>query len=580
MCGDKGERGEREGGVTQLTTTTTSSMQCQGAMLNAAAVTACLLALMGLGLSASAEDCGHCFYRQMLPGGTSSSGVLRWHCHRSPGGQAFATLHRPTCDMAAVSAFHLGHVGTGGEEPAAVVVTEDEDVHVLTPALLRGEEDQTPDDSPLELWDSSITSLVRSSVGPRCSSLPGDLYVLTGRGLLGPEVGCEEASPLFWSAMCCDVPSEVGEKGFAVALVREAQGGEEEKEVSVERLEELLGVTALFSGGCGGGLGEAAMVGGLPTGVSVENVEPLEDHLGTALHSAGEEITEQEAKRSAENQGQTPDDPAAQQEAKRSSGAPAKASAAADDDGGPTEQRTSEAKLGHSSEAADETAETEPEEVEGNSTIIYLISTSVYILTLPLRPVVSTITSIPGQVAYVLQEDLCVLAGLPGDTCYVFYLVTCGTLSWIRSAVELVVDLVWVCICGVYHCTWAMLAELLGSCYAGLAGVGTLACDSLGIAGDALDNAWWVTRLLGRRLWENSEGYVGSVASEMGGQVMSVGGGLGTLVWRCLKGVGHVITFMLSIVLGTVRMIALGILDPSTTQDNPPVLVIPLINAE
>jgi len=129
VCGDEGEREEREereGGVTQLTTTTTtattSGMLCQGAMLNAAAVTACLLALLGLGLSASAEDCGHCFYRQMLPGGPSSTGALRQHCHRAAGGQAFATLHRPTCDTAVVSAFHLGHVGMGGEEPAAAVV--------------------------------------------------------------------------------------------------------------------------------------------------------------------------------------------------------------------------------------------------------------------------------------------------------------------------------------------------------------------------------------------------------------------------------------------------------------------------
>ncbi|KAG7277923.1 hypothetical protein CRUP_004702 [Coryphaenoides rupestris] len=519
-------------------------------MLNAAAVTACLLALLGLGLSASAEDCSHCFYRQMLPGGPSSSGALRRHCHRAPGGQAFATLHRPTCDTAAVSAFHLGHVGTGGEEPAAVV-----------------------------LWDSSVTSMVRSSVGPRCSSLPGDLYVLTGQGRLGAEAGYEEAGPLFWSAMCCDVPPESGEKGFAVALVREAQGGEEQKEVSVEQLEEMLGVTELFSGGCGRASVEGLMVGARGVAVAqdaaTENVEHLEDHPGTAQHSAGEEITEQEARRSAEAQGQAPDDPTAQQEAKRSSGAPAQA--AADDDDDDDDEATS----GHSSKAEEAAeVETEPEEVERNSTIVYLISTSVYVLTLPLRPVVSAITSIPGQVAYVLQEDLCVLAGLPGDTCYLFYLVTCGAFSWIRSAVSLVLDLVWGCICGMYHCTWAMLAELLGSCYAGLAGVGTLAGDSLGIVGDAVDNAWWVTRLLGGRLWENSEGYVGSVASEMGGQAMNVGGGLGKLVWRSLKGVGHVIRFTLTVILGTVRMIALGILDPSTTQDDPPALVVPLVNAE
>lgn len=277
--------------------------------------------------------------------------------------------------------------------------TEEEDVHVFTPTLLQEEGDQTLEDSPLQLWDSSVTSLVRSSVGPRCSSLPGDLYVLTGRGRLGPEAEYEETGPLFWSAMCCEVPPESGEKGFAVALVREAQGGEEQEEVSVERLEEMLGVTELFSGGCGRASVEGLTVGARGVAVAqdaaTENVEHLEDHPGTAQHSAGEEIMEQEAKRSAEAQGQAPDDPAAQQEAKRSSGAPAQA--AADDD--------DEATSGHSSKAEEMAeVETEPEEVERNSTIVYLISTSVYILTLPLRPVVSTITSIPGQVRPTLDS--------------------------------------------------------------------------------------------------------------------------------------------------------------------------------
>ena len=182
------------------------------------------------------------------------------------------------------------------------------------------------------------------------------------------------------------------------------------------------------------------------------------------------------------------------------------------------------------------------------------------------------------QVAYILQEDLGVLTALPGDTCYMLYFVASGVVSWMRWTVEVVLGLVWGCGCALYYCTSAMVGELLGSCYTGVTGVGTLAGDSVGIVGEVADNAWWVTRLLGGQLWEQSTGYAGTVGSEMGSQAMTVGGGLGTLVWRILWGVFRVIRFVVGVVFGTLRLIAVGLIDPAT-PDDPPALV-ELVNAE
>lgn len=105
-----------------------------------------------------------------------------------------------------------------------------------------------------------------------------------------------------------------------------------------------------------------------------------------------------------------------------------------------------------------------------------------------------------------------------------------------------------------------MAEALLISCHTGLTGMGTLAADTVGIFGGALDNSWWVTKFFGGRLWEQTEGYVGTVASEMQGQAQAVGGGLGRLACRSGSGVGNVfrmggnfIIGMLDVILGGVR---------------------------
>lgn len=111
---------EREGRLAELIT------MLSPAALSAAAAAAAvwLMALLGPGLSLPAEHdsesaftlCSDCFYRQTPPRGASAEPLLHQQCHRLPGGRAFATLSRPTCDTTVWSAFHLSQGWTGGEE--------------------------------------------------------------------------------------------------------------------------------------------------------------------------------------------------------------------------------------------------------------------------------------------------------------------------------------------------------------------------------------------------------------------------------------------------------------------------------
>lgn len=159
------------------------------------------------------------------------------------------------------------------------------------------------------------------------------------------------------------------------------------------------------------------------------------------------------------------------------------------------------------------------------------------------------------QVTYVLQEDLGVLSALPGDTYSLLHLLTSDLLSWMDTAADMVLGIGETCFSSMYYCSSSMAGALLNSCYTGVTGVGTLAGDTLGIFGNALDNGWWVTKFFGGRLWEHSEGYVGTVMSEMGGQAKAVGGGVGTLAWRSGNGVGNIFRLGWGIVMGMVDIV-------------------------
>ncbi|XP_035528516.1 uncharacterized protein LOC118336063 [Morone saxatilis] len=542
-------------------------MLCPAAV-SAAAAAVWLLAVLGPGLSLPAEDnsepgfnlCSHCFYRQTPPQGASAGPLLRPLCHRLPGGQAFATLSKPTCDTAVYSAFHVSHGWTEREEGGELVAV---------PALLRGSGDPSNPVSPIQHWDSTVTTLVQSSIMPQCSSLGGELYILTGVGSLGAaEDGGEECQtkPL-WSAMCCAVPE--GKSGFSVGLIREA--GEGGRQVSVKELEEMLGVAELFSEGCGGTDGETV---GITAGLHDEglpgNIEKLDADLtgeNTAANEADSDTTSQDSNEDIkESRGgmvtgeQVAGVDAQPEEADDADITQETSADAATSKGSSEEQHDvthSRSARSESPEASAEYETVDEQETDTNSTstLVYILSTTMFILKAPLWPVFSIITQLPGQVTYVLQEDLGVLSALPGDTFSLVHLLTSDLLSWMGSAAELLLGIGETCFFGIYFCSSSMLEALLNSCYTGVTGIGTLAGDTVGIFGDALDNGWWVTKFFGGRLWEQSEGYVGTVMSEMGGQAKAVGGGFGKLVWRSGNGVSNVFRLGGGIIMGVVDMV-------------------------
>lgn len=545
-------------------------MLCPPAV-SASAAAGWLLAVLGLGLSLPAEDnsepgftqCSHCFYRQMPPQRAPAEPLLRPLCYTLPGGQAFASFYKTTCDTAVLSAFHLSHGWTNREredeeEPES---KEEDPVKVIVPTLLRGGGSPShlvsPADSRLQQWDSTVTSLVQSNIAPRCGNLGGDLYILTGAGGLGAtgNGNGECQAKLLWSAVCCAGPE--GKDSFNVAFIRET--GENEREVSVKELEEILGVAELFSEGCGGAGGAAvgAMVGlhgKLDPGVvgELESCDEVGGSKETDSDTSHQDTRGEEMGSDQDSDKESREKPIAREQTTSLDAQPEDNLAAEVTQQTSAETVTSEA----DSEAALGT------DTNSSSTLIYIFSTTLSILKAPLHPLFSTITQLPEQVTYVLQEDLGVLSKLPGDTFSVLHLLTSDFFSGLGSAGDMLLDVGESCFSSVYYCSSCMLGALLNSCHTGITGMGTLAGDTVGIFGDALDNAWWVTRFFGGQLWEQSGGYMGTVMSEMGGQVTAVGGGLGRLVWRVGNGVVSVFRLGGGLIMGTVNMIIGVVRDP------------------
>ncbi|KAI4790551.1 hypothetical protein KUCAC02_034559 [Chaenocephalus aceratus] len=459
-------------------------------MLRPAAVSAAVSVCLLLGLSLADEDssepslCSGCFHRRTPPQGGSSG--LRSLCHSLPGGQAFASLSKPSCDTAVCTAFTLSIAGT--EEGGGHVDVTEEDNKVA--------------DSPLQLWDATVTTLVRSTISPKCISLGGDLYILMGVGGLGAaEDGDEECQtkPL-WSAVCCAVPE--GKRGFSLGLITET--GEGERQMSVKELEEMLGVAELFAEGCGGAAGEI-----------VDIKEGL--HSGGADGeevSSGSEKGEEAGSEGVEEQSDVTQSP--------------ESSA----DGGAVEEQETD--------------------TNSSSMLVYVLSTTWSILKAPLRPVFSRVTDLPGQVTYVLQEDLGVLSALPGETYSLFHLLTSDFLSCMGSAGDTILDIGEKLL--LQHLPRGLLhaGVFSGQLLHGGHRRGDPCWRHCGDMWGSVDNTWWVTKFFGGRLWEQSEGYVGTVVSEMGGQATALGGGFGRLVWRSGSGVFNVFRTGGGLVFGVV----------------------------
>ncbi|KAF3692101.1 Endonuclease domain-containing 1 protein [Channa argus] len=520
-------------------------------VVSAAAAAVWLLAMLGPGLFLVAEDnsgpgfnlCGHCFYRQTPPLGNSAGLLLRPVCHKVPGGRMFATVSKPTCDTAIYSAFHLSHESTEREadEGEELVTKGEHNIKVAVPALLGGSKHAPhlvlPTDSPLQHWDATVTTLVHSRITPLCSTLGGDLYIITGVGSFRAaedENGECQTKPL-WSAVCCAVPE--GKGGFSLGLIRETEIGE--KQVSVKELEELLGVDELFSEGCGG-TDEAVVVDSHTEGHTVKREKLHYEEVGDRnVNSETTDVDEDEEP----------------EEVTQGTSADAVKSTRSGEEQHDVRHSVAVKIESPESSADYETLDKEETDTNSSSVLVYVLSTTWSIIKAPLWPVVSTVTQLPGQVIYVIQEDLGVLSALPGDTISVFHLLTSDLLSWTGSALEMLLDVGETIYFSGYYCTSSMLEALMTSCHCGVTGIGTLAGDTVGIFSGTMDNVWYVAKFFGGRLWEQSEDYVETVVSEMGGQAKAVGGGLGQLMWRSGNGVSNVFRVGESLITGMVDMV-------------------------
>lgn len=266
-----------------------------------------------------------------------------------------------------------------------VCQTENEDsTDVVVPALLRGgaapSNPASPSDALLQLWDSTVTTLVQSAIRPNCSGLGGDLYILTGRGRLwAREDGDNCQTKLLWSAVCCAVPE--GQSSFSVGFIREAEEGE--RPASVRELEELLGVAELFSGGCGGADGGTLEITADILSGDVTNTIS-QAHDGVEVDSDASSRDSREAFSSGEMEGEIADVAGPADVVQKTS------ADAATSEGAEPQSRESP--------STDESAVEQETGRNSSSILLVVVSTTVSILTAPLRPVFSTVTQLPGQV--------------------------------------------------------------------------------------------------------------------------------------------------------------------------------------
>lgn len=327
---------------------------------------------------------------------------------------------------------------------------EEDNIKVAVPALLRGDGDPSnpgsPTDSPLQLWDSTVTTLVQSSINPQCSALGGDLYILTGMGgLRAAEDGDNKCqTKLLWSAVCCAVPE--GKSGFSVGLIREAEEGE--RQVSVRELEEMLGVAELFSEGCGGADGETVGITvDLHTKRVTANTEKPSDSnsyssctdsilahdvdsntaaqvnegeevgSGTTGQDSNEVIKESREALIAGEQvagvDAQPDGADVADITQETS-----ADAATPESSGELHRDVTHSRVARSespeSSSEDETVDEQETDTNSSSTLVFVLSTTLSILKAPLQPVFSTITQLPGQVIQLTEpfsHSLKVLSG-------------------------------------------------------------------------------------------------------------------------------------------------------------------------
>lgn len=286
---------------------------------------------------------------------------------------------------------------------------EKDGVQIFIPALLREDDHEIPStDTHIPRWDGLISKVVRSDVASQCSALGGDLYVLNG--------GDDWGVGVLWSAACCSVPG--GRGGFGTAIIIETLHDHVHvKGLSVERLQETLGVQELFSGGCGeADDGSAGVTLDLQTQdrAATDKTEDLDSTQAASRSDARDsDVTEKPA--SVTESGRDSDvneKSAGVKESGRDSDVNEKPASVTESgrDSDVTEKSAWVKESGGGIQEADETRDVErvaeqKDKADGNSSniVVSIFSTTLSILKAPLRPIFSRITQFPGQVKDLFQ---------------------------------------------------------------------------------------------------------------------------------------------------------------------------------
>ncbi|XP_056097816.1 uncharacterized protein LOC130076672 isoform X2 [Rhinichthys klamathensis goyatoka] len=465
-------------------------------------------------------QCQECFFRGTPPQSLSELG-LEQRCHRHLTARPFASLYNSNCQTTVYTALHLGLNNGWGRGVHSTDAKEEinEDSHVAIPALYRGTTNMTPSpsNSPLLKWDALTAQLTQSSVVPTCSEMSGDIYVQIGVGGFN-----ECGGKLLWSAVCCAASD--GDGSFSVGLVKEG----DVRVLSIEELEELIGVTSLFSGGCGkiGHQREKELTSLLLKQLNknkTPNSDAQSEHIG--VHNTQEAGTQES------------------------------------DNEDMTEHVNGEAPS-YTSFSSDLDVEESTNETESSeSVLLYILSSTISLLYAPFSPIVNKAINFPFQLTYVLQEDLAVLASVPVDS----YTLVNNLCSGVSSGVSCIFSTLYqtgeTSVCTVYSCLSPLASSLVLAFQDGFTGTGTLASDALGIMTGTVGNGFRIIKMVLGSVGDQMVDYLCAVSSEMGHQVSTVGNGIGRLTWRSGRGVGHLLNIAVSIVGGLVENTITNVLE-------------------
>ncbi|XP_051574388.1 uncharacterized protein LOC127452747 isoform X2 [Myxocyprinus asiaticus] len=456
-------------------------------------------------------QCQECFFKSTPPKSLSELG-LEQRCHRHLTGRPFASLYNTNCQSAVYTALQLSLTNGWGRGEHSKDAEEEinEDSPVAIPALYTGTTEETTSDSPLLKWDALTAGLIRSSAIPLCSKTSGEIYVQSGVGGFN-----ECGAKVLWSAVCCAASD--GHDSFSIGLLKEGMV----RVVSIKALEELIGITGLFSGGCGeiGGQREKELMllfkeqlNGMKTHSSDGQSENHNSQDAGTSDSGNEETTSQPVNDEAQSY---------------------------------TSSLKSEMDLQESTN--------ETENSESGSALLYILSSTISLLYTPFSPIVNTATNLPSQLTYVLQEDLAVLASVPGDSFTLVNNLGSGVSSGVSCLFNTLYQTGELSVCTLYSCLSPLVSSLFQAFQDGFVGTGTLAWDALGIVTGTICNGLGIGKMVLGSVWDQMVEYLCALGSEMGQQVSSVGCGIGTLTLRSGKGVGHLFYIVTAIVGGVVE---------------------------